>query len=77
MAERLERIAAQIKPEEPPIEQYRRNSKLDKLTLKKLCYGPNYEYREKVFDLILKNRDLFDHGFLEEHDRPTQRKRSA
>lgn len=40
-------------------------------------FGPNAHYRDKVFELVLKNRELFEHGFLEEHDRKTMRRKSA
>lgn len=77
MSNRLNQLSSQLIVEEPPIEAIRRKSTIDKQELKDLAYGPNAAIREKIFELILNNRDIFEHSFAEESDRKTVRRRSA
>lgn len=42
-----------------------------------MAYGPNASYRDKIFEMIMSQRELFDHSFAEEHDRKTVRRKSA
>lgn len=39
-------------------------------------FGKNYAIRDKVYDIIVQNQDIFTHHFLEEHDRKGQREAS-
>jgi hypothetical protein len=65
MSQRLESLGRQLQLEESPIEQYRKDSKIDQNEFKKLAYGPNLRYQERIFDMIIKNKDIFEHHFIE------------
>lgn len=77
MSNRLNQLSQQLILSEPPIEVIRRQSTIDRQELKQLAYGPNFMYRDRVFEMVLNHRDVFDHSFLLEYDRKTMRKKSA
>jgi hypothetical protein len=48
-------------------------STVDRQEFKEISFGPNFAYRDKFFELVSSNRDVFRHKHLEEMSRKKQR----
>ncbi|KAL4486009.1 hypothetical protein ABPG72_003943 [Tetrahymena utriculariae] len=72
---RLSALNSQI-PELSPsqlLHSYRNRSKVDRQGLYETFYGPKWEFRNKVYDIICNNSEKFSAPYIDEHDRERSR----
>lgn len=55
----------------PQIEILRKQATLDTDDFFKVAFGPHHPLRKKIFDMVLKNKQVFKHPHIEDVDRET------
>jgi hypothetical protein len=58
-------------------DHFRNLSTIDKHEFKEVMYGKNWEWRDKMLQIIKDNPDIYKHHHLHEMNRPEFRKMSA
>lgn len=47
------------------IKAYRASSSIDSRVFKEVCFGHNWEWREKCFEIVKNHKDIFLHHHIE------------